>query len=206
MKTEDLIRNTALKLFNSKGCSSITLRDIAADMKKSYGNITYHFKRKNELILALYEDMAVELSAVLDRKATGDGLLEELLKAPEITWKISVKYQFLYREYAWLICQYPDLHKRLKASGSLRMQSYLKLFRQLQTCGLMDGSLNDSDLIYLMQLSGAMRTWFFIEHPAAGLRKKGARQSYIDCINRLLYPYLSPAGKTIYKQMLTDRR
>lgn len=204
MKTGELIRNTALKLFNSKGCSDITLRDIASELNKSYGNITYHYRRKNQLILALYEDMAAELASVLDRKAESGGLLEQILKAPEITWKVSVKYQFLYREYAWLISQYPELHSRIKASNKIRMQSYLMLFKHLQTCGLMDASLNDADLLHLMQLSGAMRTWFFIEHPAAELRKKNTRISYIDNVNRILYPYLSPAGKVIYRRLHTN--
>jgi AcrR family transcriptional regulator len=50
---KDKILNKALELFNTFGYESVTMRDIAGALKISPGNLTYHFKKKDDLIYAI---------------------------------------------------------------------------------------------------------------------------------------------------------
>ena len=52
--TKEIIINTALKLFNTEGLSKVTLRTIANKMGISQGNLNYHFKKRDDIIEALY--------------------------------------------------------------------------------------------------------------------------------------------------------
>jgi AcrR family transcriptional regulator len=51
--TRQEILDTAKVLFNERGYNNVTLRDIAGAMSISKGNLTYHFKKKEEIIEAL---------------------------------------------------------------------------------------------------------------------------------------------------------
>lgn len=53
MKTAERILLVSLELFNSQGEANITSVDIANEMEISPGNLYYHFKGKEEIIVAL---------------------------------------------------------------------------------------------------------------------------------------------------------
>ena len=61
MKTEKKILNASRLLFNEKGVMNTTLRDVAKYLNKSYGNITYHYATKEEVIFSLLNEMNEEL-------------------------------------------------------------------------------------------------------------------------------------------------
>ncbi|HEY1046766.1 MAG TPA: TetR/AcrR family transcriptional regulator, partial [Bacteroidia bacterium] len=93
MDTKQLIKSKALELLNKEGVRNITLRDVAAALGKSYGNITYHYANKENLLEALYFDMLLELNLISAGLKPGNNLLELILKAPEHTFDLSIKYQ-----------------------------------------------------------------------------------------------------------------
>jgi len=61
VKRRDLILKTALELFNSQGVSDISSRDISEVMGISYGNLTYHFPKKADIIMELFHQMQRDL-------------------------------------------------------------------------------------------------------------------------------------------------
>lgn len=53
---KEKIKKSAEKLFNEKGYNRVSLRDIAKDINISVGNLTYHYKKKEDLIeIVIYE-------------------------------------------------------------------------------------------------------------------------------------------------------
>ena len=49
----DRILETARALFNERGYNEVSMRNIADTLKISVGNLTYHFKRKEDLVEAV---------------------------------------------------------------------------------------------------------------------------------------------------------
>ena len=47
------ILETARKLFNEQGYNGVSMRDIAGALGISVGNLTYYFKRKEDLLEAV---------------------------------------------------------------------------------------------------------------------------------------------------------
>ncbi|MDF9825713.1 AcrR family transcriptional regulator [Breznakia sp. PF5-3] len=47
------IMSTARELFNKFGYNEVSLRDIASELQISVGNLTYHFKKKEDLVEAI---------------------------------------------------------------------------------------------------------------------------------------------------------
>ncbi len=204
MTTREQIKKTALRHFNIRGFEVVTLRDVAGAMDKSYGNITYHFAGKEVLVTELYRDMTKELSIAMKVENGKGNLLEMLIDAPAHSFQVSLKYIFLYRDYVSIIRMYKALARELKAGNKLRMQLYLHFLLDLQKQGYLDKSLEIEDLNYLMELSGAMRTFYFLNNPETKLKKSELKSHYIKYVNQLLYPYLSNKGKKIYRLKLSQ--
>lgn len=60
IRTRRKILDVALELFNTQGYEATTLRDISTGADCSLGIIYRYFDRKEEMVLALYEDMSAE--------------------------------------------------------------------------------------------------------------------------------------------------
>lgn len=195
MKTKALIKEKGLELFNRRGVMFVTLRDVAKAMGKSYGNITYHYPNKEKLVTDLYHDMVDELQKSASGMMQGPPRLEEVLKVPGSTFDVSLRYLFLNKDYVDILRNYPTLGEEVRASNRQRKQGYLQLLKSLLQAGMLRAELEEEDLNYLMELSGAMRTFFFMQ---ANPDEPGLKAAYVRYVNRLLYPYLSEEGRNIY--------
>lgn len=196
MKTKTLIKEKGRELFNRQGVMFVTLRDVAEAVGRSYGNITYHYPNKEKLVTALYHDMVEELQKSASRMMEGPPQLEEVLKAPSKTFDVSLRYLFLNKDYVDIMRNYPKLEEEVRASNRQRKQAYLQLLQFLREAGMLRAELEEEDLDYLMELSGAMRTFFFMQ---ANPDEPDLKTAYVRYVNRLLYPYLSDKGRKVYQ-------
>ncbi|WP_298759520.1 TetR/AcrR family transcriptional regulator [uncultured Psychroserpens sp.] len=201
MKTKDKIKNTSRELFNSKGFKNVTLREVAKELSISYGNVTYHFKTKNQLILCLYQDMLKDTGEIINT-FDYNNLLIGILDAPKITFEISIKYLFFYVDFIEIKRSYSDLSLMIEQDNSSRKKRYLQILKQLKIQGVLRDELTDNDLDYLMDLSGAMRTFFFINLNPNDFFYKGLKTKYVVYVNNLIFPYLSAEGMKQYRSHL----
>ena len=134
MKTKDKIKKVSRELFNEKGFKNVTLREVAKELSISYGNVTYHFKTKEELIVSLFEDMQKETEAI-QGTMNANNLLEGILNGPKITFDISMKYAFLYVDFIEIKRSYPDLVLQMEQTIKTRKVVYLHILTQLQLEG-----------------------------------------------------------------------
>ena len=120
MKTREKILLQALDLFNQKGVDQVSVLEISQTMGISYGNLTYLFKKKDDLVQALYVQMQHELDAAINHLVQRIfeetyylTLVNELL---QVTWK----YRFLYLSINSLMNQYPFIREGEKSYSATR--------------------------------------------------------------------------------------
>lgn len=89
-----LVKTTAAALFNTRGLN-VTLRDIAADLHKSYGNITYHCTSKEALLIELHTMLQAELDILSQQLRNSQNLLQSFTEALRITYATSRRYRFV---------------------------------------------------------------------------------------------------------------
>ncbi|PKV50431.1 TetR family transcriptional regulator [Aquimarina sp. MAR_2010_214] len=201
MKTKEKIKHIARELFNKKGFKNVTLREVAKKLAISYGNVTYHFKTKNHLILNLYEDMLSETSEIL-KSFDYNNLFEGILDAPKLTFEISLKYLFFYVDFVEIKRNYANISLKVEQDNTDRKKGYLHILQKLQTQGIIRKELSDNDLDYLMDLSGAMRTFFFINLNPENFSDADLKDRYVVYVNNLIFPYLTLKGIEKYKSYL----
>ena len=64
--TEIEVLSKALDLFNQNGYAHVGMRELARELEISPGNLTYYFKKKEDVLVALLNQFAVKNSQTMD--------------------------------------------------------------------------------------------------------------------------------------------
>ena len=120
MKTREKILLQALDLFNQKGVDQVSVLEISQTMGISYGNLTYHFNKKDDLVQALYVQMQHELDAAINHLV--QRIFEETyyLKLVNELLQVTWKYRFLYLSINSLMNQYHFIREGEKSYSATR--------------------------------------------------------------------------------------
>jgi AcrR family transcriptional regulator len=112
MKTRERILATALRLFNESGTAPVSTNHIADALGISPGNLYYHFRNKEEIIRALFEQQFARWDA--DYAFPDDRLpnLDDLQQLVRATFVTAWEYRFIYRELIALLRRDHQLHQR----------------------------------------------------------------------------------------------
>lgn len=200
MKTKVLIKSTALALFNEHGVMNVTLRDVAAALQKSYGNITYHYAGKEVLLQELYHDMQAALQQLGANFGSSEQLLLDIIQAPKTTYTLSLQYRFFFSDFLELQRHYPMLMQEVQKQQQQSMQFYREKLLQLQQMDLLRSDLPQGSIENLMLLSGLVRTFFFIQRPNLPSDAQTDADRYFTQLNLLLWPYLTPTGVKVLQK------
>ncbi len=194
MKTKQLIINNAITLFNTKGIKNVTLREIAATINKSYGNVTYHFATKEQLLVAIFEEYNETLVALHSKPIETEHLLHYFMLAPAFSFDITVKYLFLFVDYTEIKRAYPAFISQVEIKNQQRKQQWKGLLLALKKQEFLKNELLETDLDFIMELSIGLRMYYFQSTAIEAFDKK----EFSKTVNRLLFPYLSEKGKRFY--------
>lgn len=197
MKTKKVILDASRLLFNEKGVMNTTLRDAAKYLNKSYGNITYHFATKEEVVFNLLNEMDEELISLQQFDKNGDILLY-LLNLPEYNYSISVKYLFFMIDYLEIKRNFPEIQKKIDSINNGRKEKWMTILLQIKEQGYFDERITNRDLGYIMFLSYSVRVTYF-QTVESFLYN---RSEYILIVNSLIKPYLSKKGLIIYEKWI----
>lgn len=116
ISTKDKILLAAVDLFNDKGFVNVTLRDIAADSGISPGNLAYHFRNKDVVLLEIYERMDQELAERVSN-------IRRIPSFENIDYEITPflefqhKYRFFYLDALEVCRAYPEIALRHREQG-----------------------------------------------------------------------------------------
>jgi AcrR family transcriptional regulator len=105
---KEKILHKALELFNTFGYESVTMRDIAGALKISPGNLTYHFKKKDDLIYAIVRQQRQDHQS---RRCSEKISFAELNQLLEANLEHQKKYFFYFNNITELPRKYPEIAK-----------------------------------------------------------------------------------------------
>lgn len=139
MKTSDRIVEVALKLFNHRGSLGVSTNHIAAAAGISPGNLYYHFRNKEAIIRAIFDQMDAygleQYQAILLQHAPGT--LSAMEQTFSMIQQFNWRYRFFKRELTTLITNDPLLKKRFVATN----RNMLTLVRQSNEYAMATGTL-----------------------------------------------------------------
>ena len=139
MSTKDRIMETARLLFNEKGTRHVTTNHIAEQMGISPDNLYYHFRNKEDIIRALFEQLTaygvVEYQNVLQQYPPGT--LESLEQTFSMIQAFNWRYRFFKRELTALIMNDPHLKVRFHEVNKIQLEMIRESIRQAMAQGFL---------------------------------------------------------------------
>lgn len=137
MKTRERILATALCLFNESGTAPVSTNHIAEALGISPGNLYYHFRNKEEIIRALFEQQFARWDA--DYAFPDDRLpnLDDLQQLVRATFVTAWEYRFMYRELIALLRRDAQLHQRWVEVRARGFAGFYELFNLFVAAGVL---------------------------------------------------------------------
>ncbi len=208
MKTKEKILETARILFNTHGISAISSKSIAEEMGISYGNLCYHFPKKDDIILQLYLNMQKNVEQQFKNIKEEVINLEFMLSRLKILFEEIYKYKFIYLGITKVVRHFDHIKKHAQdqfdqrwnildtISGFLITNGYMKAFK--------DSRQKDMLIHALLMVSNS-----WISDAEVFYKGKDADKIdyYMQVFFNLVRPTLTEKGldgfKTVYEKSLS---
>lgn len=159
VKTKTLILETALTLFNERSVAAVTLRTIAAELGISQGNLSYHYKKKEDIVWLLYQKLLTEVNIQFETLDKADIVLNDLEPLLQRILLIFEKYRFFYLDLSFIIRQYPAIRKHYRQAQTQRLEQFKMFFHKMEKRGIFKSAIPTQRLEYL-----SMRLYILGEH------------------------------------------
>lgn len=190
--TKKKIIETTISLFNQHGFANVSLPQIAKELEISLGNLTYHFPKKSQLILSIYEGFGEELAAITQHYRSFVDL-EEMDRQMREFYQFQQRYQFFYLDLLELERAYPDLEKRHHQHIEEQISGLYNYF--LFNIGSGNLKVIEDANIYRHLARQFWMTMVFWPMQLAVRGKKGSVEQMVESAWIQLVPYLTKKGK-----------
>jgi AcrR family transcriptional regulator len=154
MKTRDKIIQASIELFNEQGERNVTTNHIAAHLAISPGNLYYHFRNKEDIILSIYEEYARSLLLeTLPRVSADLKPLDSLVLYMDSVFQTTMKFRFFYSNLPVLLDKNPILREKyveVQQSISERVSQLLISLRASDFIDFSDDEL--ADIVSILRL------------------------------------------------------
>jgi len=113
MKTRDKIIQASIDLFNEQGERNVTTNHIAAHLGISPGNLYYHFRNKEDIILSIYDEYARDLLLKTFPQVSPDvEALDAIIVYMDAVFQMMMKFRFFYSNLPVLLDKNPNLREK----------------------------------------------------------------------------------------------
>ena len=145
IKTRDRVLKTSLALFNSEGEAQVSTVDIAAVLGISPGNLYYHFKGKEAIIEALFDQFETELRQVLSAPIEKPLSLEDNWIFIYIIFEEINDFRFFYEGMSSILERCPSLRARVARLLALKKSTTLAILSSLEKQRLVSFIADEKD-------------------------------------------------------------
>ena len=137
VKTRDRILKTALALFNQEGEAQVSTVDIAAVLGISPGNLYYHFRGKEVIIEALFDEFEEEMRQVLSAPISRPLAIEDNWIFVYIVFEEINDFRFFYYGLASVLERCPELRPRFSRLLKLKRDTVTAVLSSLEEAGML---------------------------------------------------------------------
>lgn len=125
LTTKQKILEASIRLFNWNDVANVRLQQIADETGISVGNLAYHFKNKDAIVSAVYENMFDEFSNILSAYLISQKLTDFDAQI-ERYHRFFAKYKFYLIDLFEIERSYPDIMRQWQDSVSKMMMQIRK--------------------------------------------------------------------------------
>lgn len=143
MGTRERIVDTAIWLFNEEGTGPVSTNHIARAAGISPGNLSYHFRNKEEILRAIYARLRPAWEAAVALPGDRTPTIADLHRIVREHFRLVWAYRFYYREMPALLRRDPELERQYQEVRQAGLANVEALLRRLAAADILD--LPDAD-------------------------------------------------------------
>jgi AcrR family transcriptional regulator len=195
LKTKDKILLIAIDQYNQFGVQGITSRHIASEMGISHGNLDYHYKTKEDIILAIYDKMRSEMSDYFITKKENSSSIEHVHLLLIQLEEFQYRYRFMNLDVLEISRAYPRISDLLKMTSEYRKQQMNVLFQEF----IDDEFMSNIEIEVYENIQHIIRiiiTFWLSQREVLATEKYAEKGSMVKSIWAVIRPYLTKKGKT----------
>ncbi len=200
LKTKEKIINTAIKLFNESGIQGITSRHIAAEMGISHGNLDYHYKTKEDLLLGIYEKMRLDISESYQVSGVFNSSLEHFHKLLVELEEFQYRYRFFNLDVLEISRTFPQVKQIIQKTFEQRKIQTKSLFEKFIADGLAEFP-NTGTLERILHLTRMVITFWLSQCEILSSYQYTKKGEMVNSVWILLLPYLTESGLEEYRRI-----
>ena len=204
MKTKQKIILQAIAAYNSHGVTNVTSRDLADSLGISHGNLEYHFKNKEELLIAIYKQMRKDISQVYEEKVIdGDPFVHfnDLLINLE---SFHDKYSFFNLDVLEISRNFKKVDNLLKKTFQIRREQMALFFRRFMDYGYFKSEVKEGIYMRLQHTIRIIITFWKSQKEVLPYSAFTANSALTTYIWDLLLPHMTSTGLAAYRELNLD--
>lgn len=203
LSTKQKIIQTSIELFNEQGAQNITSRHIAAKLGISHGNLDYHYKTKEALMIAIYEQMRTEMSESYNSRIDFTSSFEHFQRLLKHLDEFNLKYRFFNLDVLEISRSFPQLSRLLEETILLRKKQMEDLFKEF----IQEGFIQEKSQKEYSRLQHHIRiiiTFWLPQKEILSSFQSTETGEMVRHIWALLTPYFTPEGQKEYERVMKD--
>lgn len=190
MKKKEMICKTAIRLFNEKGYTNVSLREIAKESGTTIGNLTYHYPQKEDLLISIVSELHTEFLIQPPEKIHRAELLSHLLNSFLNAERNQKENEFYYRNIYALSLASEEITQKNKQFQKILFEYYIEIFKTLVDDGVLKESMSENimeSLAYSIITMNAV--WMQSNSPYNNEKLPSIRVSCV--LSELLHPFIT---------------
>lgn len=170
-RTRERILETALRLFNDQGEPQVTTSAIAAALNISPGNLYYHFRNKDDIVLALVQAFEADMAPLLQDDSSRPHGVEDLWLFLHLMFETIWRHRFIYRDLNDLMGRNRAVRLRMRTLLQRQQARARRLCEDLCTSGQMQLDEPSAEAL-ATNIVVVTSNWLGFEHILQGDRLK----------------------------------
>ena len=152
MSNRERVLEAALTLFNEQGTGAVSTNHIAEAAGISPGNLYYHYRNKEEIICALFEQLFAAWDEAFQLPTDQAPSMTDFDTMIAANYQLIWEYRFAYREQAALLRNDPELHDRYLAVRQRGYEGFAALIEAFAAAGVLSQPTDSQELEIVTEL------------------------------------------------------
>lgn len=203
-KTKEKILLVSKKMFNEKGFGNVTIRMIALKLNMSSGNLNYHFKKREDILEALYFEMVATFDDRIKELGTTDISLETVKEDIEGSLVRMLDYRFFWTDLYNLLRLNHKIKDHFLGVYEARYKGTQLLFELLRAKGILHGfEFEKESNLLIERMIAYNNTWLYNSFIYELVINDAYVEAFSENLLGMLYPYFTDLGKNHYKMLFS---
>jgi len=201
--TKQRILRAAKLLYNQHGVANISQRAISNHIAISPGNLTYHFNKREEIVAALYEELAGELRDIIKNVEIETSNFQTLYEVTKSINKLLFENRFFIIDFAQVTRTNDEIKKDYAQLTQEREELLLALLNNFLKQGWLRNEELPHEFVFMAKRLQLLNDYWLLSvgNTNEEFMLKHTR-IYTENYMQSIYPYATVEGEKVIKIIL----